>query len=136
MLIVLCQWVPAMLSMSCDVNKERNVLLTKLNVTSLTASKLYTFNIQLLFICSSICTSEESCYYLTFDSANYICTIYSQGSTSYNVSQFHIYGVQIRMHKVSYQTKYVSNHYYFLSTRVLAINYITLRLTTYALTVE
>ena len=101
-LLVICQRLLANFA-SCDIGKERLVQMTIITVESILASKLY--NIantgDSIFVCSSICTSEELCYYMTVDKDKKMCELYSQGLISYNVTQHTTFVVQTRIHKVS-----------------------------------
>ena len=81
----------AALSFPCDLTRERLSLMRLLPNNSLTAAKLYDTTFTSIVKCSSHCTSEEICLYMTINRNNYTCTFYSMGKTIYNVTQLQTY---------------------------------------------
>ena len=75
--------------------------MTQINVTSILASKLYDTVYDTLAMCSSFCVTEELCHYVVVDNNEKRCSLYGQGQTIYNVSQFSTFVAQARIFKVS-----------------------------------
>ncbi len=77
----------------CDTPRERLSRMILLSNNTLKAAKLNDLIFTSIVECSSHCTSEEMCLYLTVNRNTYTCTIYSIGTINYNVTELLTYEV-------------------------------------------
>ena len=93
MLFLLCQSL-TVIEAHCKLFYKRAAKMNLKPIASLLANKLYNV------ACSSPanklssaiqCIKHEECFYLTIDRANHSCTLYNQGSTSYNTTNLQTY---------------------------------------------
>ena len=86
---------------TCQVSKERTSQMQQLNSGKLSASKMYTIVIKKASHCSAQCLRETDCIYLTRNTDGTNCTLYTSGSTSFDVSQLLTYAVLFKDVKVT-----------------------------------
>ena len=81
---------------TCEVSRERTSRMKKLNTDLLKASKMYSIPTRIAMQCSIQCLSEPNCIYITQNAAGTNCTLYTDGSTNYIVSELLTFVVQFK----------------------------------------
>ena len=89
MSIWICYWLDIAIA-KCRQGDVR-ARMTFYPTTSIWAKKLRDSFLQSLLMCTSQCIQEKNCYYMTVSDKNRLCTYYSLGSTSFNVTQLATY---------------------------------------------
>ena len=85
---------------TCQVSKERMSQMQQLDTGVLKASKMYSIVTRKASHCSAQCLRETDCIYLTRNADGTKCTLYTSGSTSYDVTELLSYAVQFKDVKV------------------------------------
>ena len=85
---------------TCRVKKERTSEMIQLYTGVLKAAKMYDVSVRRTLQCSALCLSELTCYYITVNSGNTSCILYTSGSTTYDVSSLRAYTVKYKNIKV------------------------------------
>ena len=87
---------------TCHVGKESSSeMQLQFKTSTLTALKMYNTNTKTALQCSALCLGEPDCVYLTRNAAGNECTLYTSGSTAYDVTGVLTYGVLYKDIKVT-----------------------------------
>ena len=96
--LVVCCFDIAMLT--CQGGKQRSSIMKQLNVGVLKASKISNIVASTASHCSMLCLNEPGCIYVTRNAAGTNCTLYTRGSTIYDVRAFLTFGMEYKNVKV------------------------------------
>ena len=96
-------WTFHLMDIACTTCRQGDVsaTITLYSVTSIRATKLYDSFLQSLFVCTSQCVHETTCYYMTVNDRDHLCTYYSHGSVNLNVTQLATYIITTKSVTVS-----------------------------------
>ena len=76
------------------LQERTNIVLVPLSQSTLQATKLYDLSTKEIAVCAVQCLGEPTCMFVTIDDIRTICTLYSVGSTVYNVTGLQLYSQQ------------------------------------------
>ena len=95
-------WKWDKVSASYGMGGEIRSLMSLVNIAAIQATKLYEGSLTSLAVCMSQCLQAKTCYYMTVNKKYQLCTFYSYGSTTIDVTQQETYVIMTKTTNVIY----------------------------------